>query len=131
MRITNNAFSDLPMFLSKNFFTNDINLKKDAVSIKESIKNIVLTRFGERPFDLNFTGYIYDILFENVVESITGQYKVHIANIVNLYEPRVNVTDVIIELDEDTARTINIEIVYEILSFERIDTVTISVERTR
>jgi phage baseplate assembly protein W len=80
---------------------------------------------------LNFTGYIYDILFENVVESITGQYKVHIANIVNLYEPRVNVTDVIIELDEDTARTINIEIVYEILSFERIDTVTISVERTR
>jgi len=131
MRITNNLFSDLPMFLSKNFFTNDINLKKDSVSIKESVKNIVLTRFGERAFDLNFTGYIYDLLFENVVESVVGTYKVHIANIVNFYEPRVNVTDVIIEQNQSDSRIIDVEIIFENKSFERIDTVTISVERTR
>lgn len=131
MRITNNLFSDLPMFLSKNFFTNDINVKKDSVSIKESVKNIVLTRFGERHFDMNFTGYVYDLLFENVVEEIVGQYKVHLTNVINLYEPRVNVTNVEIQLDNTEKRTINIEIEYKIISFERIDTVTISVERTR
>lgn len=131
MRITTNAFSDLPMFLSKNYFTNDINLKKDGLSIKESIKNIVLTRFGERAFDLNFTGYIYDLLFENIVESVVGQYKVHLTNIINFYEPRVSVNDITIQLDKDDKRTINIEIIYEIISFERVDTVTISVERTR
>lgn len=131
MRITTNAFSDLPMFLSKNYFTNDINLKKDSLSIKESIKNIVLTRFGERAFDLNFTGYIYDLLFENIVESVVGQYKVHLTNIINFYEPRVSVNDITIELDKEDKRTINIEIIYEIISFERVDTVTINVERTR
>ena len=131
MRILNNTFSDFPMFLSKNYFTNDINLKKDSLCIKESIKNIVLTRFGERPFDLNFTGYIYDLLFENVVESTTGQYKVHLANVINLYEPRVNVTDISINLDQNNKLTINVEITYENRLLERIETITISVERTR
>ena len=131
MRITNNIFSDLPMFLSKNFFTNDINLKKDSISIKESIKNIVLTRFGERHFDLNFTGYIYDVLFENVVEEIIGKYKVHLTNVINLYEPRVDVTNVEIQINNAETRTIDMEIEYTIISFERVDTVTISVERTR
>jgi len=128
MKIVQNNFSDLPMFLSKNFFTNDINLKKDAMAIKESIKNIILTRSGERPFDLNFTGYIYDLLFENIIDSQLAQYKVHIANIVSLYEYRVNVTDVIIE---STNFNVDIEIIYEIKSFEKIDSIKLSIERTR
>jgi len=128
MKIVKNNFSDLPMFLSKNFFTNDINLKKDAMAIKESIKNIILTRSGERPFDLNFTGYIYDLLFENIIDSQLAQYKVHIANIVGLYEYRVNVTDVIIE---STNFNVDIEIIYEIKSFEKIDSIKLSIERTR
>ncbi len=116
------------MFLSKNFFTNDINLKKDSISIKESIKNIVLTRVGERPFDLNFSGYIYDMLFENVLDSDIVHYKVHISNIVNLYEPRVQVNDVLIENEN---KTITVEIIYEIISLEKVDSVTINIERTR
>jgi phage baseplate assembly protein W len=128
MKIIRNNFSDLPMFLSKNFFTNDINLKKDSISIKESIKNIVLTRVGERPFDLNFSGYIYDMLFENVLDSDIVHYKVHISNIVNLYEPRVQVNDVLIENEN---KTITVEIIYEIISLEKVDSVTINIERTR
>jgi phage baseplate assembly protein W len=128
MKIIQNNFSDLPMFLSKNFFTNDINLKKDAMAIKESVKNIILTRSGERPFDLNFTGYIYDLLFENIIDSQLAQYKVHIANIIGLYESRVSVTDVIIE---STNFNVDIEIIYKIINFEKIDSVKLSIERTR
>lgn len=128
MRIVKNNFSDLPMFLSKNFFTRDINLKKDSMSIKESVKNIVLTRAGERPFDLSFTGYIYDMLFENVIDSQMIQYKVHLTNVINLYEPRVQVSDIIMESND---KTVNIEIIYTIVSFEKTDSVSISVERNR
>lgn len=128
MKITKNNFSDLPMFLSKNYFTGDINLKKDSISIKESIKNIVLTRVGERPFDLSFAGYIYDMLFENVIDSQIIQYKVHLTNVINLYESRVEVNDILVELND---KTVSIEIIYKIKSFERTDSVKISVERTR
>lgn len=116
------------MFLSKNFFTRDINLKKDSLAIKDSVKNIVLTRVGERPFDLSFTGYIYDLLFENVISSQMIQYKVHLTNIIGLYEPRVEVTDVLMESND---KTVTIEIIYNIKSLDRRDSIEISIERNR
>lgn len=128
MQIITNNFSDLPMFLSKNFFTRDINLKKDSLAIKDSIKNIVLTRVGERPFDLSFTGYVYDLLFENVIDSQMIQYKVHLSNIIGVYEPRVEVTDVLIQSND---KTVTVEIIYNIKSLDRTDSIEISMERTR
>jgi|LauGreDrversion4_2_1035121.scaffolds.fasta_scaffold05831_6 phage baseplate assembly protein W len=128
MQIITNNFSDLPMFLSKNFFTRDINLKKDSLAIKDSVKNIVLTRVGERPFDLSFTGYVYDLLFENVIDSQMIQYKVHLSNIIGVYEPRVEVTDVLIQSND---KTVTVEIIYNIKSLDRTDSIEISMERTR
>lgn len=128
MQIITNNFSDLPMFLSKNFFTRDINLKKDSLAIKDSVKNIVLTRVGERPFDLSFTGYVYDLLFENVIDSQMIQYKVHLSNIIGVYEPRVEVTDVLIQSNN---KTVTVEIIYNIKSLDRTDSIEISMERTR
>ena len=128
MQIITNNFSDLTMFLSKNFFTRDINLKKDSLAIKDSVKNIVLTRVGERPFDLSFTGYVYDLLFENVIDSQMIQYKVHLSNIIGVYEPRVEVTDVLIQSND---KTVTVEIIYNIKSLDRTDSIEISMERTR
>ena len=54
MKLFKNIYTDIPMFFSRNTFTGDINLKKDATAIKESIKNIVLTMNYERPFDSEF-----------------------------------------------------------------------------
>jgi hypothetical protein len=68
------------------------------------------------------------MLFENVLDSDIVHYKVHISNIVNLYEPRVQVNDVLIENEN---KTITVEIIYEIISLEKVDSVTINIERTR
>lgn len=54
MRILKNVFTDIPMFLSRNTFTGDLSIRKDSLAIKDSIKNIILTLFHERPFDPEF-----------------------------------------------------------------------------
>ena len=57
-------FRDIPFFISKNAFTNDLNTIVNLSAIRQSIKNIILTNLGERTFQYNFGCNIYDTLFE-------------------------------------------------------------------
>ncbi len=51
MIINNTEWVDIPFFLTKNEYTNDINLIKDSNAIRSSIKNIIATIPRERPFN--------------------------------------------------------------------------------
>ena len=44
MIINNTKWVDIPFFLTKNEYTNDINLIKDSNAIRSSIKNIIATK---------------------------------------------------------------------------------------
>ena len=130
MLIGLNTYSDLPMFFSKNSFTRDINLKKALSSIRESVKNIVLTNSGERPFDSDFGASIYRLLFESVFDAVESfSFKVQLTNTIHRYEPRVSVDEVLISYD--TNNRIDITIEYSINSLHTTDKLTISLERTR
>jgi phage baseplate assembly protein W len=126
--ILKNVFSDLPMFLTKNSFTNDINLRKDLGCIRDSIKNIILTNTGERSFDFEFGGNIYALLFENLDKFQLSGYRISIANKINRYEPRVDVTQVHINYG---IKDINIVIEYSVISLNTKDKITINLERSR
>jgi phage baseplate assembly protein W len=127
--IIKNVFSDLPMFLTKNSFTNDLNVTKDLSSIKNSVKNIVLTNIGERAFDYEFGGNIHALLFENVndVYFMSG-VRIRLANMINKYDTRVKVDKIIFE---SVNNIININIEYSIFSLNTKDKITIKLERSR
>ena len=126
--IIKNVFSDLPMFLTKNSFTNDMNLKKDLACIRESIKNIVLTNTGERAFDYNFGGDIYGLLFENLDRYELSGYRIGLANKINNYEPRVEVNQINFVYG---VNDIDITIEYSIVTLNTKDKITIKLERSR
>lgn len=126
--ILKNVFSDLPMFLTKNSFTNDINLRKDLGCIRDSIKNIILTRSGERAFDFEFGVDIYSILFENLDKYQLSGYRIGLANKINRYESRVTVDQVHITYG---IKDINIVIEYSVISLNTKDKITIKLERSR
>lgn len=126
--IIKNVFSDLPMFLTKNSFTNDMNLKKDLSCIRESIKNIVLTNTGERAFDYNFGGNIYGLLFEQLDKYELSGYRIGLANKINNYEPRAEVNQINFTYG---IKDINITIEYSIIALNMKDKVTIKLERSR
>jgi len=133
MKIAKSLFSDIPFFLSRNSFTSDLNLKKDGNCIRQSIKNIVLTRFGEKPFNYDFGSVVNDLLFENIDNRdvrLTG-YKTQIQSVINRYEPRALVIEVNFTVNQSDPRVLDIEIVYQNTISGARQTITISIERTR
>ena len=57
-------YKDIDFKFSKNSFTGDLNVVQDSNSIKQSIKNIILTMKGERSFKYEFGSAIQRMLFE-------------------------------------------------------------------
>lgn len=133
MKIAKSLFSDIPFFLSKNSFTSDLNLKKDGNCIRQSVKHIVLSRFGEKPFNFDFGSAVYDLLFENIDNNdvrLTG-YKTQIQSVINRFEPRALVTEVNFTINKSNPRVLDIEIVYRNTINGATQTITVSIERTR
>lgn len=127
MVLQKNLYSDLNFFISKNPFTNDFAIRKDNNAIKQSIKNIVLTSFGERPFLRNFGTDIYNSVFEHP-ELIQFYVDQSLRIAINTYEPRINLIDIVYTtLDQ----TITVEISYSITSLNTTDSFTIEIARTR
>lgn len=126
--IIKDVFSDLPMFLTRNSFTNDINLRKDLSCIRDAVKNITLTNLKERAFDFNFGGDIYSLLFEHMDKYELSGHRINLANKINIYEPRVDVNQIVVTTDN---KTINIIIEYSVISLNTKDKITIKLERSR
>lgn len=127
MKILKNVFSDIPMFLSRNAFTGDINIKKDSTAIKESVKNIILTSLYERPFDDEFGTNLRTSLFENQYE-----FGFYVENIIeraiSRYEPRVQLNKIDSTVDN---KTMNVSIEYSIKNYDIKDNIQLIVERIR
>jgi len=127
--VIKNVFSDLPMFLTKNSFTSDLNLTKDMSAIRNSIKNIVMTNIGERAFDYEFGGNIYALLFEHVQDKfLMSGVKIRLANIISKYDNRVAVDKILFETGRND---IDIIIEYSILTLNTKDKIVIKLERSR
>lgn len=124
-------YADLPFIVSKNPFTNDINLVKDVSAIKQSLKNIVMTIRGERPFNVLFGGNPRNFLFDTLDILIIDECKKLIVNSIASFETRVEIQDIGIEVSRVNANKINIIIVYTIPQLNIVDSVSISLERTR
>lgn len=127
MVLQKNLYSDLNFFISKNPFTNDFAIRKDQNAIKQSIKNIVLTNFGERPFLRNFGSNIYNSVFEHP-ELIAFYVDEALRLAINTFEPRINIIDIEYSNTDDI---FNVEISYSITSLNITDTFNIEIARSR
>lgn len=75
----------------------DIRPVKDINAIRNSIKNILLTRKGERPFNPLFGCNLKDYLFEPADPITTASMRSEIYETLGNQEPRVKVKEVAIE----------------------------------
>ena len=127
----NITYSDIPFFMTKNSFTGDLNLVKDLYAIKQALRNLVMTIKREKPFNYLFGANPRNYLFEQTTSNMLFECKNVIITAINTFEPRVSVRDIGIEQSKINHNRINIIIVYEIIETQTVDTVTISLERTR
>ncbi len=124
------TFSDLDFNFSIHPRDGDVASKYDEEAIKQSIKNLILTRNYERPFRSYLGTQIYSILFENISPLTTTMLERTISDVIYNYEPRVNLLDVAIRYTPDN-NAVYVTIVFKIINTSTPIEVNLILERTR
>lgn len=110
--------------------TGKLQTLKNSQSVKQAVKNLILTNFYERPYRPNFGSSVRAHLFENYTamteESLQYAIKVALEN----YEPRVELLDIRFRGDPDK-NELAISIIFRpINSTENVE-LNLSLERIR
>jgi len=126
MSLISKSFRDFSLTFEKNAVTNDILALKNEAAIKESVKNIVLYNFYEKPFDPFFGGNVVGLLFENSTPTMELEVKNRIEQSIEIHEPRVTAVSVDVDFQEDR-NELNCKINYLILGIPaKFDDVSIA-----
>ena len=126
MSLISKSFRDFSLTFEKNAVTNDILSLKNEAAIKESVKNIVLYNFYEKPFDPFFGGNIIGLLFENSTPTMVLEVKNRIEQSIEIHEPRVTAVSVTVQFEENR-NELNCKIQYLILGISpKFDDITIA-----
>ena len=108
------AFKDINLSFKRHPVTNDVVTIRDEDAIKRSVRNIIFTILGEKPFEPNFGSVINESLFDlntNLSEiRVSDEIRSSLLN----YEPRISNIDVTVTVAPDT-NEMNCTVQYDIV----------------
>ena len=108
------AFKDINLSFKRHPVTNDVVTIRDEDAIKRSVRNIIFTILGEKPFEPNFGSVINESLFDlntNLSEvRVSDEIRSSLLN----YEPRISNIDVTVTVAPDT-NEMNCVVQYDIV----------------
>lgn len=107
---------------------NDVYRKNDAAAVKQSVKNILLTNYAEKPFVPEFGANLNDFLFNLDTEFDDDLIEEAIIQAINDYEPRAQVLNVNVNTNGDY-HEVKATVTFRVISTN--DTVTIELDLTR
>jgi phage baseplate assembly protein W len=112
-------FKDISFEFSKNLITDDVVVLKNEEAIKQAVKNLVLTKLGERLFNpyigTNTTSY----LFELSTTFAEGALISEIEKVLKTYEKRISLKNITVN-SEDDSNEYNVSIEYFIVGLPQI-----------
>ena len=88
------GFKDISASFQMNPLNNDLIAIKNINAIARSLRNLVLTKKGEKPFQPNLGSGVYELLFENMDEQTAAVIRDEIILVVENFEPRVSLIEV-------------------------------------
>ena len=107
------AFKDISLSFSRHPVTNDVTVLKNEDAIKKSVVNLCRTRITESFFNNLLGTSIENSLFETNLDDIASFLEREINVLLKNYEPRINLTNVLIDSVVDSYE-LQIRIEYEI-----------------
>ena len=112
--MTSRTFKDINLSFKRHPVTNDVLTIRDEDAIKRSVKNIVFTILGEKPFEPEFGSVINDSLFDlntNLSEiQVSDEIKQSLFN----FEPRIENIEVTVTVRPDS-NELNCTLQYDII----------------
>ena len=110
-------FKDISLSFKRHPVTNDILALTNEDAIKRSVRNLVETVNEERFFNSLIGSYVKESLFKVADNSLRATLKTQIRITIENFEPRVNLTDVIVNHPNDT-NELEIIVSYDIIGQE-------------
>ena len=108
------AFKDINLSFKRHPVTNDVLTVSNEDAIKRSVKNIIFTILGEKPFEPEFGSVINDSLFELNTSlnemKVSDEIKQSLLN----FEPRIDNTRITVSIYPDS-NELNCTVQYDIV----------------
>ena len=110
-------FKDISLSFKRHPVTNDVLALTNEDAIKRSVRNLVETVNEERFFNPLIGSHVRESLFILADNSLRATLKTQIRTTIENFEPRVNLTDVIVNHPNDS-NDLEITVVYDIIGQE-------------
>lgn len=123
------TYSDLDMMFKQHPVTKDVTRKFNENAVKLSLKGLILTNFGERPFHPEIGSGIRGLLFELDTPGTRIAIRNAITSVINNFEPRVLLNNVTVKSTSSNGYTIGID--YRIVNSIEPVTMTLMLKRVR
>ena len=123
-------FSDFTNKFTVHPLKGDLTVRNDAESVKQSIKNLILTDKGERFFQPGIGCKIRSLLFENFTPQTKIVAKQTIEETINEYEPRAMLQNVDISSDPDNNAML-VSVLVNLINSPVVQTLELEIERIR
>lgn len=123
-------FSDIPNLFNVHPVTQDLARRRNEDSIKQSIKNLLLTDKQERLMQPDIGGNIRALLFENISPQTELALKTRIYNTIERFEPRCQLIDVLVSGDLDRNQY-SVAIIFHTINSEEATRINFVLDRVR
>lgn len=123
-------YTDINLSFGSHPATADVVQVTNEDAVKASIRNLISTKNYERPFHPEIGCQIHSLLFENFTPVTLEMAKRMVAEVLDAYEPRANILDIIVADSEDN-NELRITVVFTLLNSSNPVTVTTILSRAR
>ena len=125
------GFKDLSASFQTNPLSNDLIALKNESAIARSVRNLVLTGQGERPFQPVLGTGVSRLLFENMDKLTASAIRSELRTTIENYEPRVEINEIIVEADFER-NAFDVTLQYFIIGMDVLEQeLTFALEPTR
>ena len=93
------GFKDISASFQTNPLSNDLIQLKNESAIARSVRNLVLTIQGERPFQPVLGTGVNNLLFDNMDKLTASAIRSELRTTIENYEPRVEINEILVEPD--------------------------------
>ena len=125
---TSRSFKDFSVNFARNPFTDDLSVVNNDNSIKQAVKNIILTSPGEKPFQPLVGSSVNRLLFEPLDAFTADAIAEEIRTTINQYEPRVALTRVDVTPIYENNK-LNVSLEYKIVGLPIVETIEFVLQR--
>ncbi len=125
----NKVYSDIDLTFEKKG-NGDIFKKTDAAAVRQAVKNLLMTNFGEKPFEPLFGGNLNSFLFNLDTEIDELEVEENVAQAMAAFEPRAVLRHVKASI-LPSQNSINVKVIFQIVNVAETQELNINLARLR